>query len=172
MNFKNSETPDVYNQIKLTDQERELCAHALRVRKNAQAPYSGYTVGAAVLACNGSVYIGCNVERCTLSQTTHAEQNAIDNMIAQQGSSKITAIAFAAASKMTDIVLPDYITVDPAVHGSPCGHCLQIIWENCYGDAHVKIIAVMPDGRVGVTTIGQALPMRFGPLDLGITLQK
>src|SRR5512133_3581915 len=64
---------------------QDLIVAAEEVRHNAWAPYSHYKVGVALLSQSGSVHIGCNVERASYTQTTHAEQNAIDSMVAAEG---------------------------------------------------------------------------------------
>ena len=152
--------------------EQELINAALAARSRAQAPYSNFYVGSSVLTDKNEIYAGCNVERCSYTQTTHAEQNAIDNMVAHAGSAKITMIVAAAAPKGKDIALQN-----PAPESSKpnlqspayfCGHCRQIIWENCYNDQSVKCVLVAPNGIIYCTTIGDLLPFPFGPIELGI----
>lgn len=155
----------------LTQQEHELIAAAINVRKNAQAPYSKFHVGAAVLDSHGKVHTGCNVERCSWSQTTHAEQNAIDTMIAVSGPTKISMIAVAAAPQHSQLSLtPKAHEVQSSFVDAKiaCGHCLQIIWENCLNDPSVPFLSLTEHGDVFYTTIGDMLPFRFGPESLGI----
>lgn len=141
----------------------------MHVRCNAQAPYSKYMVGAAVLSNKGTIHVGCNIERCTYTQVTHAEQNAIDSMIAALGPAKIEKIAIVGAICHAQIALTgktdDFANI-------ACGHCLQIIWENCFQDEKVKILSLEPQGMVAVTTIGDLLPFKFGPGNLGIFYDK
>lgn len=155
----------------LTPQQQLLLQQAAQVRKNSQSPYSNYAVGVALLAANGAIYAGCNVERCTYSQCTHAEQNAIDTMIAASGTTKLVALAVVPAPKNQKIQFPCAITDDISTIeqlAMPCGHCLQIIWENCFGDPNVQLLCLQINGQIACTTIADALPMRFGPQDLGI----
>lgn len=165
-----------YGSLSMKDQQ--LIQEAATVRLNAQAPYSHYLVGAALFAQNDPgrgcrAFTGCNVERASYTQTTHAEQNAIDSMVAMLGPHKITTIAIvggpeSAFLKMPDIEAPTSLTLEQI--GTPsCGHCLQCIWENCMGDPTVRLLWLTPIGLIGITTIGSAFPMRFGPADLGIT---
>ncbi len=154
--------------------EQELINAALSARLRAQAPYSHFLVGSSVLTDKNEIYAGCNVERCSYTQTTHAEQNAIDNMVAHCGSAKITMIVAAAAPKGKDIILDlqSKTISNASLQASPaysCGHCRQIIWENCYGDASVPCVLISPAGTIYCTTIGDLLPFPFGPTDLGIT---
>jgi len=156
----------------LTEQEQKLLQQAIHVRNNAQAPYSKYAVGTAILSNKGTLHTGCNVERCSWTQTTHAEQNAIDAMIAQCGSVKITLIATVGGPLGTESIIAP-ATTQPALTtladvAMACGHCRQIIWENCYQDPTVKLISLTTHGHVLSTTIGDLLPMAFGPEHLGI----
>ncbi len=159
----------------LEPQEQELIKSAIHARTKAQAPYSNFTVGVAVVSAQGTTHHGCNVERCTWTQTTHAEQNAVDSMISQCGPVKITLIALAGAPANHSIELnkkPSTSCITkPEEATLPCGHCRQIIWENCLEDPTVKILALTKHGDVLVTTIGDIYPMRFGPEHLGITYQ-
>ncbi|MFA6263084.1 MAG: hypothetical protein WCW33_03810 [Candidatus Babeliales bacterium] len=170
--FSYTTTASLYNFSDLLPQEQELIHAAINVRRNAQAPYSHYLVGAALRCSKGTLHTGCNVERCSYSQTTHAEQNAIDTMVAHWGPTKIDIIAIAGG--------PESHTPTPRLHAPttslahpeqatlPCGHCRQIIWENCFGDGNVKILSLTPHGDVLVATIRDFLPMCFGPEQLGI----
>lgn len=156
----------------LAPEDRELLERACAVRESTQSPYSKYAVGAAVRTKRGGVYVGCNVERATFTQTTHAEQNAIDTAVANEGPAKITDIAIVAgpASRHIDLSAESQTPLITDISGvqAPCGQCLQDIWENCNGDPQVRLILLAANGQVVVTTIGDALPMRFGPTDLGI----
>ena len=160
----------------LTDKEQSLLKAAASVRENAQAPYSNYWVGVVILSNHGSVHIGCNVERCSWTQTTHAEQNAVDSMVAKLGPAKIECVALVAAPANTKVEFEPQEIAKPLQSieevSVPCGHCLQIIWENCFRDPSVKLIALAGNGEVVRTTIGDALPMRFGPEDLGVDYSK
>lgn len=151
----------------------ELIQQAFLVRNNAQAPYSNYHVGSAIRSQQGKIYQGCNVERCSYTQSTHAEQNAIDTMIAQEGPVKIAAVAVVAAPATKKLEFLDFADAE-IIFGkpygvSPCGHCRQIIWENSLNDSTVIIYLVNVNSKtIYVTTIGELLPCPFGPCDLGI----
>ncbi len=152
-------------------QQQELLKRAIKSRCNAQAPYSKYLVGAAVLSERGGIYSGCNVERCSYTQTTHAEQNAVDTMIAQEGSVKIIAMAIAAGPADAELAFPETVNVSQEIKAGVCGHCLQIIWENCFDDPNIPIVVLSAHGSLASVTIGDLLPMPFGPSDLGINYQ-
>jgi cytidine deaminase len=153
----------------------KLIKKACQVRNNAQAKYSNYHVGSAVISNSDQIYYGCNVERVSYSQTTHAEQNAIDSMIANQGPCKIKEIAVVAGHKnlaITEVDIQEAEIIFNPPQGSCCGHCLQIIWENCFNDKDVQIYFIGTSKIIYVATIGQLLPYPFGPMDIGIDYQQ
>ena len=119
-----------------------LVAAAEAVRERAYAPYSNYKVGAALLAGNGKVYVGCNVENASYSMTICAERNAIFQMVAD-GEQRIRAIA---------------IATDNA--GSPCGACRQVLAEF---SADIPIYLSDKTGAITQSTLYTLLPMHFGP---------
>lgn len=137
----------------LTSLEHALLKMAKKARKNAFCPYSEYKVGAALLADNGRIYSGCNVESA-IYQTTHAEKNAIDSMITD-GGREITTLCCVAENG-----------------GIPCAECRQFIWEFCGNDPLVKIISVSLNGEISIFTIGELYPYPFGPKNLGVDTKK
>lgn len=158
----------------LSNEDRWLFEAAINVREKSQAQYSHYKVGASVLTYHegaGRIYSGCNVERASYTQTTHAEQGAIDKMISSLGTKKILKVCVVGAPESEEVnFASNGIMTFPFIEATPvpCGHCLQIIWENCMGDPNVKLMSVTGDGIVAITTIGDAFPMRFSPKDLGV----
>ena len=90
---------------------RELQTAARAARGNAWAPYSMYQVGAAVLASDGRIFVGCNVENASYGLTICAERVAICTAIAQ-GCSSFSAICVS----LTGIPVP-------------CGACRQFLVE-------------------------------------------
>lgn len=160
----------------LDEKEQLLFDGAIRARLNAQAPYSSYKVGAAVLSESGSIYIGCNME-CVDYEVLHAEVNAIGSMVSWEGSAKIKKLAFIGAKAEVDIrireakVPKDFCKfVNIPV---PCGGCLQKIWENCHGDGLVALYSFSQSlGCITRVTIDNAFPLRFGPNDLGVDYSK
>lgn len=160
----------------LDEKERLMFDGAIRAKCNAQAPYSNYKVGAAVLSESGSIYVGCNVETAD-HRDLHAEVNAIGSMITWEGSAKIKKLVFIGAKAGVDIkmsqakVPKDFFKfVNIPV---PCGGCLQKIWENCHGDGSVALYSFSQSlGCIARATLDDALPFKFGPNDLGIGYTK
>lgn len=158
---------------KLDMAEKILFGMASDVRLKAQAPYSHFFVGVAVMSVSGKVHAGCNVERASWTQTTHAEQNAIDTMVACEGPVKLWKLALVGGMEDAKMTMPPKKNVGRELKFDevpvPCGHCLQIIWENCHGDGGVELLSLCPNGLIAKITIDNAFPLKFGPKDLGVT---
>ena len=175
--------------------DKRLLNKAIEVREHAQAPYSHYKVGAALYGLTPQnkspdakdwIHVGCNVERGSYTQTTHAEQNALDTMVVTLGSgAKVTSIAIVAGPHslmsenlrwcLENPLKEEQLRLDPVTMRDvsvPCGHCLQCIWENCHDDQSVRLLSITRHGLVAITTIGDAFPMCFGPKDLGVDYAK
>jgi cytidine deaminase len=124
------------------DELERLAAAAAAVAGNAYAPASRFRVGAAVLAVDGRVFAGCNVENASYGLTTCAERAAVCAAVAA-GVRQLRAVAVA-----TDLDVP----------ASPCGACRQVLAE--FGPA-MDVVLV---GRGGVrrrTTLDRLLPDPF-----------
>jgi cytidine deaminase len=93
------------------EQRNRLVLAAIAARDQAYAPYSGYRVGSAVLAEDGMIVTGCNVENASYGATICAERVALTRAVAE-GRSRFLAMAVA--------------TEDG---GSPCGVCRQVMIE-------------------------------------------
>src|SRR3989344_8619188 len=95
----------------LDDVIKEMFYIAKAVRKNAQAEFSHYLVGATVQSAKtGNIYRGCNVERVSYTQTSHAEPVAIDSMIAAEGKgAKLNKLVLIAGSEYVNIVIPPVV---------------------------------------------------------------
>lgn len=133
----------------ITPEIREaLIAAACAARPSAYAPYSHFTVGAALLADDGRVYTGVNVENASYGLTVCAERNAVGAM-ALTGGRRVLALAVCTENGVT-----------------PCGACRQVLSEFApdEGDAPVWIV----DGAGGVreTSLAALLPDSFGPRHL------
>lgn len=98
---------------------QRLLEEARLAAENAYAPYSKFRVGAAVLAGNGRIYTGVNVENASLGLGTCAERVALASAIAA-GKRTIAALAVACV---------DAPAGSPAAQRMPCGACLQWIQE-------------------------------------------
>ena len=91
----------------------ELIAAASRVRSRAFAPYTGFSVGAALQTSSGKIFCACNVENVSLGLTICAERAAIAAAVAE-GEKEFVAIA---------------VVTDAAEPTLPCGACRQVLAE-------------------------------------------
>ena len=126
----------------------QLLKECKQAREHAYAPYSKFTVGAALLGEDGKVYHGCNVENVSYGMTNCAERTAIFNAVSS-GEKKFKALA----------IIAD--TEDPI---SPCGACRQVIAEFCKGN--MPIFLTNLKGDVYETTVAKLLPGAFSKEDL------
>ena len=121
---------------------------ALTAQGRARAPYSRFSVGAAVLGGSGSAFPGCNVESASYGATICAERSAIAGAVAA-GETAIRACV---------VVTP---TAEPS---SPCGICRQLLRE--FGTELLVFAASSVSGAVYAAKLGDLLPLSFGPDNL------
>lgn len=126
---------------------------ARRIRGHAYAPYSGYHVGAALLADDGRTFVGVNVESASYPLTTCAERGAVMAAMAA-GARRFTAIAVATASS------------PPA---APCGGCRQVLRE--FGP-DLLVVAVNDAGERRSWVLRELLPDAFAPDTVGADLPR
>lgn len=112
---------------------------ALKVRKNAYAPYSGFQVGAALETDGDKVFEGCNVENLSYGLTICAERSAVFSAIAS-GYRKFKKIVIVADS------------VEPV---TPCGACRQVLAE--FSD-NMEVISINLDGKRFHSQLSELLP--------------
>ncbi len=123
-------------------QRAELIAAACDARSKAYAPYSNYRVGAALLAEDGRIFTGVNVENASYGLAICAERTAVFKMVSE-GIQNFQAIAICTENA-----------------GSPCGACRQVMVEFA-GD--VPVYLVDADGNGRDATLYALLPDHFGP---------
>ena len=122
---------------------REMVDMALKARQNAYAPYSGFHVGAAVLADNQKVYTGCNMENASYGAAICAERTAIAKADSD-GARKILAVAV------------DGDSDGPTL---PCGICRQVMGEFCGAD--MPLYLGNRNGDYQRFTFGELMPNPF-----------
>ena len=125
----------------------DLFEHAERARNNAYAPYSKFRVGVAVLATDGSLHIGCNVENASFPLGLCAERDALARMVVE--GKRPRAVAVVGSSKRPT---------------PPCGACRQVLYDLCPPKLEVR--ARGPSGKEARFTVGGLLPHAFKSSDL------
>ncbi len=116
---------------------------AVNAAQNAYAPYSGYVVGAALQAADGTIFGGCNVENAAYSPTICAERTALVKAVSEG------VRAFAAIAVVT------------RNGGAPCGVCRQVLYEFA---PDLRVLIGNLDGHlVADYTLRELLPGGFGP---------
>lgn len=119
---------------------------ALDAQKNSYSPYSGYSVGAALLTANGEIFSGCNIENASYGATMCAERTAIFTAVAA-GYKEFKAIAIV-GGKDGEADMP-----------YPCGMCRQVLSEFCNKD--FKVIIARSETDFEEYTLGELLPHSF-----------
>ncbi len=116
------------------------------------APYSHFHVGAALLAKDGSVWTGCNIENAAYGPSNCAERTAVFKAVSE-GCREFEAIAIVGGAEDREgkAVIDDFCP--------PCGVCRQVLSEFCSKD--FKIILANGRGEQKIFTLGQLLPESF-----------
>lgn len=132
----------------------KLLETANEARKNSYCPYSGFAVGAALLATDGTVYTGVNVENASYGATNCAERTAVFKAVAD-GRRKGDLVAIAIAGGPKD---------GSPVPCQPCGICRQVLSE--FADAStftVLWVTEITDGDMAFEkhTLSELLPGAF-----------
>ena len=130
-----------------------LAAKALSAREQAYAPYSGFRVGAALLAKDGSIYTGCNIESISYSPTNCGERTAFFTAVAA-GQRQFEAIAIAGGKGD-----------QPEDYCYPCGVCLQVMLEFCDPESFAVIIAKTSEDYRRYL-LKELLPYGFSPANV------
>jgi cytidine deaminase len=123
-----------------------LVESATEVREKAYAPYSSFTVGAAVVDTEGRIHTGCNVENASYGLSVCAERHAIAAAVSA-GRKSFTGLA---------------VVTDTSPPTSPCGACRQVLAE--FGD--FPVILANLDGVQTITSVARLLPDAFTPESL------
>ncbi|MBR5302191.1 MAG: cytidine deaminase [Clostridia bacterium] len=127
--------------------DEKLLEMAVGMLEYSYVPYSHYAVGAALLAKDGRVFTGCNVENAAYGNTMCAERTALFKAVSE-GAREFEAVAIAARGSAP----------------FPCGACRQSLYEF----APDLRVLVTWDGNVRQTTLRKLLPEGFGPSSLDI----
>lgn len=128
---------------------QELIREALEAQKFSYSPYSDFSVGAALLAKNGTVYQGCNIENAAFTPTNCAERTAFFKAVSE-GVKDFEAIAIVGKKR----------GVEKASYAAPCGVCRQVMAEFCDPETF-KIILAVDETDYKTYLLGELLPLGF-----------
>ncbi|KIY51880.1 cytidine deaminase [Fistulina hepatica ATCC 64428] len=146
----------------LSSQREALIRAAFEAKDMAYCPYSKFPVGAALLTAEGDIIKGANIENASYGGTICAERTALVKAVSE-GHKSFVAIA---------------VVSSLAVPISPCGICRQFIREFCALETPVLLVPGdypkldhvpkegYSEGGVRDTTLGELLPISFGPEQL------
>lgn len=135
------EQKDLDNQAKVLPLLIQAAQEALR---HSYSPYSKFRVGAALLADDGRVFTGCNIENAAYSPSICAERTAFVKALSE-GVRRFVAIG---------------VVCEKAPGAWPCGVCRQFMSE--FGPELVVAAGGGPEGKYEVMTIAELLPRSFG----------
>ena len=130
---------------------KEMIDLARTMMSHAHAPYSRFHVGAVIRGASGKLYGGCNVENAAYPQGLCAEANAVGVMVAAGETSIAEVLVMAQNEQLV----------------TPCGGCRQRLREFA-GDA-TQVYICGPDGLRCTMTLGELLPLSFGPDHLNVS---
>ena len=131
----------------------KLIDTAIEQLKFSYAPYSDFKVGAALLAKNGTMYTGCNIENAAFTPTNCAERTAFFKAVSE-GVHEFGAICIVGGKEG---ILTEY--------AAPCGVCRQVMMEFCNPDTF-QVILALDKAHYDVYTLRELFPQGFGPGNL------
>lgn len=131
--------------------KEELIKEAIKARENAYAPYSHFMVGAVLVADDGTLYHGCNIENGAYSPSNCAERTAFFKAISE-GKRSFLAIAIVGGEENSD---PKEWNFCP-----PCGVCRQVMAEFCDEDTF-EIVLCEKDTVIKSYVLKELLPLGF-----------
>ena len=141
------------NRNKLKYNPKQLIEISIEQLKYSYTPYSGFKVGAALLAKNGSVYTGCNIENAAYTPTNCAERTAFFKAVSE-GVKEFDAICIVGGENG---ILTEY--------APPCGVCRQVMMEFCDPETFQVILVNTPDD-FKIFTLEELLPGAFTKQDI------
>ena len=133
-------------------EKEELVKRAYEAQKFSYSPYSGFQVGAALLAKSGKVYTGCNIENAAFSPTNCAERTAFFKAVSE-GEKEFEAIAIVGNKKGAPVEEWGFC--------APCGVCRQVMLEFVNPEEFVVILGKGKETKE--FTLKELLPESFSP---------
>ena len=134
---------------------RNLIETAAAERARSYAPYSHYRVGAALLAGDGTVFTGCNIENAAYAPSLCAERTAFAKAVSE-GIRDFDAICIVGGKEEETF---------PSGYAVPCGVCRQVMMEFCDPETFRIIVAADPE-HYEIFLLKDLIPRGFGPGNL------
>ena len=131
----------------------KLIDTAIEQLKFSYTPYSNFKVGAALLAKNGQIFTGCNIENAAYTPTNCAERTAFFKAVSE-GVRDFEAICIVGGKNQK-----------ATGYTAPCGVCRQVMMEFC-NPKTFKIILAIDRENYRIYTLEDMLPQGFGPANL------
>ncbi len=143
--------------LSLPPQDQSLLLEAEKVMYFAYSPYSQFCVGAALLAEDGSIHVGTNMENATYTCVVHAEASAL-SAANNKGIRSFAVLAVIGGSRSG-------VSLEPVM---PCGICRQNLYEFAqFGKNDLKILCSNTNkDKIIITSLSELLPSAFGPKSL------
>ena len=133
----------------------QLITTAIEQLRFSYTPYSHFKVGAALLAKNGKIYTGCNIENAAYTPSNCAERTAFFKAVSE-GVKEFDAICIVGGKEGG---LTEY--------AAPCGVCRQVMMEFCDQETFQIILATDTE-HYDIYSLKEMLPLGFGPKNLAI----
>ncbi|MCD8104082.1 MAG: cytidine deaminase [Lachnospiraceae bacterium] len=150
-------------------QDQDLIKLAYQARQRAYAPYSRFSVGAALETEDGAIFQGCNIENATYTPTICAERTAFFKAVSEgyRHFRQIAIVGGYAKGSDGDAAGMDPATVEMETENfaPPCGVCRQVMAEFC-DPATFRILLAKSLEDYQAYTLEELLPLNFGPKDL------
>ena len=138
------------NEFLAAGYKKDLVLAAVEARKYAYAPYSKFTVGAALQTQSGRIYTGCNIESASYSPTICAERTAVFKAVSE-GYKSFRSIAIIGGK------MGEGGSICP-----PCGVCLQVLLEFCDPDTF-EVLLSQEDFHTRSYLLSELIPEGFRP---------
>lgn len=132
---------------------KELIRIAVKQMDYSYTPYSDFKVGAALLAKNGSIYTGCNIENAAYTPTNCAERTAFFKAVSE-GVTEFDAVCVVGGKSG---ILTEY--------AAPCGVCRQVMMEFC-DPKEFQVILAVNEEQYEIFALEELFPRGFGPGNL------
>ena len=126
---------------------QSLIETAVKQLRFSYTPYSHFKVGAALLAADGTIYTGCNIENAAYTPTNCAERTAFFKAVSE-GKRDFVKIAIVGGKK-GEMTAP-----------APCGVCLQVMSEFCKAD-EFEIVMAKSEEDYSSKRLSELLPSSF-----------